>query len=393
MDTNNYNYQDLGQQGITLGQASDTVLQDTAGFGGTTDANGFFGTTTNTNDIFGQTFKTNTETGEFNTTQTNTDDNTLLGATNTFQGNTTFGATDTNTYAQPVVTPIENNTIIGIDDTNALFSNPTLIETKFLPPTTTKTTTTTTNTTYGISASQPQIIGQNTLGTVDTNNHYQSEYLATGNTKYDTTVFPDAPVGYGTTAADFATVNQAQTTTTDLETTTQTQTTYDVNPSTYVDYNTTNIPTTYENSVVETTSQPEQVITTQIPEIQNQVIESTSLYTITPQENIIQTPPPQMIQTQFGRRIIDEDFRRGRPIYNDDFREFKLRQNSNNNNNLPIRPSYNVGLYTHPHLFNYGYGGGGFGYNKLDKLTRGSSYDVKVNSNLPKTSNNIKDFL
>ena len=386
MDTNNYNYQDLGQQGITLGQASDTVLQDTAGLGGTTDANGFFGTTANTNDIFGQTFKTNTDTGDFLTTQTNTDGNTLLGTTNNFQGTTTYGST--NTFTQPIVTPLENNTVIGINDTNALFSNPTLVGTQFLP-----TTTTTTNTTYGISASQPQITGQETFGSVDASHHYQSEYLATGHTKYDTSVFPDAPVGYGTTAADFAAANQVQTTTAE-----QTQTTYDVNPTsnTYVEYNTTNIPTTYENTVVETTTQPSQeVITTQvqnIPETQNQVIESPP-YIFTPQENIIQTPQPQIIQTQFGRRIIDEDYRRGRPIYNDDFREFKLRQSSNNNNNnLPIRPSYNVGLYSHPHLFNYGYGGTGFGYNKLDKLARGSSYDVKVNSNLPKTSN-IKDYL
>ena len=51
-DLNNFNLQGFDQAQF---QGDNTVLQQTAGLGGTTDENGLFGATTTTNDIFGQT--------------------------------------------------------------------------------------------------------------------------------------------------------------------------------------------------------------------------------------------------------------------------------------------------------------------------------------------------
>ena len=118
---------------------------------------------------------------------------------------------------------------------------------------------------------------------------------------------------------------------------------------------------------------------------------------------------------------MDEDFRRGRPVYNDT-RNIGLKLQKPSNHNLPIRPSYNV-YNPNARLLNYGYGNTGFGVSRiganglrfnnvnvgtgLDRLGRGGSYDVygrgvnplynrvgltPVNANNIQQSN-IKDFL
>ena len=91
-----------------------------------------------------------------------------------------------------------------------------------------------------------------------------------------------------------------------------------------------------------------------------------------------------ILQTRFGKGIMDEDFRRGRPIYTNDAGGYGKILLSRKNNNLPVRPSYNVGVYNTPKLLNYQ----NVGVNKinnnvnvnagagLDRLGRGGSYDV-----------------
>ena len=218
-------------------------------------------------------------------------------------------------------------------------------------------------------------------------------------------------------------------------------------PNTQLNYTqNVNLPqTTTQKTIVTTTNQQpttglttlSQPITTQIQNapqtlVVGQNIQNPGIIQTTAQPQPIRstlqyltTPEGQVIQTQYGQKIFDEDFRRGRPMYNYE-RNYKLLSPSKNNN-LPLRPIYNVGLVNNNNLLNYGYGNGlntGIGLNRinalgnnnvnlaagnrLDKLTKGHSYDVygrgitpllnKVglgdinNANLPSTSK-IKDFL
>ena len=464
-------------------QGANTVLQETAGLG-TTDPNGFFGATTTTNDIFGDTLKTNTETTELGQTFTGTttdpnafftgattDANALFGENQVIQNvdtNTFFGTTG----AIPTTTT-ETTAVYGATpvSTDPLFTNQTLAGTTFLPATTTtteantyygttgaipttttdanafygttqimpdatafgtqiggvqKTTTTTTQTTYNTPGFQTTFgttafpttygvtegttVNQTAIGGIAT----QSEYPATGQTT------PDSQIGYGTTAADLL----------GTQTTTLPATTYqttNIVPTTTTTQTTTQT-TTYGNTV----GQQAETVTIQ-PQPQPQPVttqtQTTTQTTQVPQTIQTVTPPPymqkpqqamnqpQIIQSPFGPKIIDEDFRRGRPIYNDT-RAIGVKLN----NNLPIRPSYNVGIINNPRAHNYGYSNTGFGVNKvgnalrpnnitlgtgLDRLGRGGSYDVygrginpilnkaglgQVNNNIQTTSN-LKDFL
>ena len=439
IDLNNYNLQGFDQ---TQFQGDNAVLQQTAGLAGPTDENGFFGATTSTNDIFGQTLKTDTDGADFfGATQTlqgkTTDTNNFFGTTNTLESvpgtNTylgdaqTFAGTTTDTNAifgttEGITTTDPNNffhttqTLPGTVEANALFSNPTMVQTQFLPGTTTQTTTTT-KTTYGTKDVQP---GQT--------NYDTSQYLATGvnQTTYDNYGVPMASVGYGTTAADFPATTQTAIETNlppqtfNIPTTTQTttQTTYDTTPI--------SVPTTTQTTF--TTSVPlaqpvQQTQTVQTTKVQN--IPQTIQVAPTPvnvqntvplQQQIIQTNQPQIIQLQFGARIIDEDFRRGRPVYNDT-KTIGLRFQRPVNNS-PVKLRYNIAPNTY--LINNGYGNTGVGLNRvganglrynnvgLDRLGRGGSYDVygrginpllnrvglgQYNANNIQPTSNIKDFL
>ena len=350
-----------------ISSGTDTILQQTAGLG-QADANGFFGATTNTNEIFGDTLKTET--------------NDIFGG-QTIQGTTTnyFGAgttTDTNTlFGTTQVLP-------ATTDPNTFFNNQTLTETQFLPGTTTNAnaiygttqvlpntttfgtqgiTTTTTTATYGTTLTQGEYPA--TIGSNDFKPGFTGITTTTTDgfgTNGPTTT--DAPIGYGTTAADWAAFTTTQTT---------------------PQIETTNIQPAITNQFTFTETQPiTEAVTTQvetIPQPQPQPV------AIPPPQPVVQTPVPQPIQiqqpipqTQFAARIIDEDFRRGRPIYND-FKTTGLKIQQPSNHNLPIRPSYNVGINRNPQIFNYGYNNTGFSRlnnvnTGLDRLGRGGSYDV-----------------
>ena len=418
-DLNNYNLQGFGQ---TQFQGNNAVLQQTAGLAGPTDENGFFGATATTNDIFGQTLKTDIDGADlFGATPTfqgtTTDTNALFGTTNTIQTvngtNTYLGdaqtfagtTTDTNTYfgtTEGVTTTVPNNffgttqTLPGTVEANAFFSNPTMTQTQFLPGgTTTQTTTTTTKTTYGTADVQP---GQTTYGTVPTST---SQYLATGvnQTTYDNYGVPMASVGYGTTAADLPVTTQ---TPINIPTTTQTttQTTYNTTPIA--------VPTT---TIAQPVQQTQTVKTTKVQTTVPPTIQVAPTPVAVPriipiQQQVVQTTQPQILQPQLGTRIMDEDFRRGRPVYND-IRTIGLLQRHVNNS--PVKLRYNAGVLPNTYLINNGYvGANGLRYNNvgLDRLGRGGSYDVygrginpllnRVglgNVNNIRPTSNIKDFL
>ena len=137
----------------------------------------------------------------------------------------------------------------------------------------------------------------------------------------------------------------------------------------------------------------------------------------------LKDPEGKVLQTQYGQKIIDEDFRRGRPVYDENK---KGRQLQNKKNLIP-KPIYNVAINNKYNKYGYekelnsglvvrrigvnevgknniNKGNG----NKLDRLGRGGSYDVygrgitpllnKVGlerDNNPNTqlTSNIKDFL
>lgn len=406
------------------------VLQQTAGFAGAADANGFFGTTATTNDIFGDTLKTTTETNDFQNFQgTTTDANAFLGNVQAFPGATTdttgfFGAAQGFTTSDPI---FANQTLAGTQflptatgttDPNAMFGATQVLPGQGIQQTTTTTTQTTYNT-QGFGIPNQLVLDANnlpeTIGTYSLpSNAIQSEYPATGPTT------ADANIGYGTTMADYynAQANLQNTTTT------QTMPIETIPP---------NPPTTFTELTPVTQTTAQTAITQQAPTIAipppqpepqpiPQPIPESTIQTIPQQTTqIVQnTAPvqPQMVQanlpilqSRFGKGIMDEDFRRGRPIYTNDAGGYGKILLSRKNNNLPVRPSYNVGVYNTPKLLNYQ----NVGVNKinnnvnvnagagLDRLGRGGSYDVygrgitpllnKAGLGQVQTTSKINDFL
>ena len=410
------------------------VLQETAGFAGTTDANGFFGTTANTNDIFGDTLKTTTENNDFQNFQGTTTDTTAF-----FGG----GATTIDPNAQAFAGTTTDTT--GFFTTSdPIFANQTLAGTQFLPPTTgatdpnavfgtaqilpgqgiqQQTTTTTTQTTYNTQGfgAPNQILLDNTsltetIGTYALPaNAIQSEYPATGPTT------ADANIGYGTTVADYinAQANVQNTTTTETIPTTQFETIPPNPPTTFTDL-TPVTQTTYTQQTPTITLPPPQPEPQPVPQPIPQPIPQPMPQPVTQTTQIVQnTLPvqPQMVQsnlpilqTRFGKGIMDEDFRRGRPIYSNEAGYGKMLI-PKKHNNLPVRPIYNVGIYNTPKLLNYQ----NVGVSKLnnnanvnvgtglDRLGRGGSYDVygrgitpllnKTGLGQVQTTSKINDFL
>ena len=403
------------------------VLQETAGFAGTTDPNGFFGTTATTNDIFGDTLKTASETNDFQTFQGTTTD------TNAFF---TTGATTTDPNAQAFA-GVTTDTTGFFTTSDPIFANQTLAGTQFLPTTTgateanamfgatqvlpgqgiQQTTTTTTQTTYntqGFTAPNQNVLEPETIGTYALpTNAIQSEYPATGPTTADTNI------GYGTTVADYF---NAQANIQNTTTTAQFETIPPNPPTTFTDL-TPVTQTTYAQEAPTITvppPQPEpqpvpqpipQTIPQPIPQtIPQPVTQTTQIVqnTVPVQPQVVQTNLP-ILQTRYGKGIIDEDFRRGRPIYSNDIGYGKLIPRKNIN--LPVRPIYNVGVYNTPKLLNFqnvdaskinnnvnvNAGAG------LDRLGRGGSYDVygrgitpllnKTGLGQVQTTSKINDFL
>ena len=417
-------------------QGANSVLQETAGLSGPIDANGFYGATTNTKDIFGDTLKTQTETTEFHTTTPMFGENQFIQNvdTNTFFGTTGVSSTSNDSNIIFGATQV----IPGTSEQNAIFANQTLAGTQFLPPTATTDTnafygttlgtqvggitnnikTTTTQTAYNTTSGFGTFAAtaQKTYGVNDGGLATQNEYPATGITT------PDAQIGYGTTAADLIPTQPTYSTENTLPTTyeiptTSTQTTTQTTYGNAVEQQATTVAVesqpveTQFQSIPQNTTVTQTVQTTQTPvATQNQIIQNTPQ--VLSQPRIIQQA--QQIPNAYGARILDEDFRRGRPIYNNT-RTYAWK----NNNNLPIRPSYNVDNTLNSRILNYGYNNTGFGHNRLakgltntnalgtglSKLGRGGSYDVYskgINPLLNKAglgqannvvTSNIKDFL
>ena len=363
-----------GDYGTGFIQGENTVLQDTAGLGGTTTTTGYFdGTTTDTNTFFG-------------TTQeypaTTTDNNVFYGGDQvlqaTAQPTTYFGDTQVTT------------------DNNAFFTGVTTTDNTAL---------------FGTSV----VTDGTTLFGENQTNAFQGTTQILPATNVDANTF-----FAGTTTQIPGTVQNTTTTTT-------TQTTYGVNgvsssPIQAI-FGTTQIPTTQVATAVPLNAQT--VTTT---DVKTNVIPGAVA-----QNQIIQNQVPVVAQTQgqlrksnqpsqpklSGARVYDEDFRRGRPVYNDRYSGSKYeiphilprpvhKIGANNQDNaskivgvnqvnpLGVNNINNVGLGINP---------------GLSKLDRGYSYDVRnpqllnkaglglINNNLqpagqnPKILGNIKDYL
>ena len=345
-----------GDFGTGFIQGENTVLQDTAGLGGTTTTTGYLGgTTTDTNTFFG-------------TTQeypvTTTDNNTFYGGEQVLQ-----------TTTQP--TTYFGETQVPTTDNNAFFTGVTTTDNTAL---------------YGtpVASDGTAIYGE-----------YQTNAVQ-GTTQMLPATNVDANTFFaGTTTQIPGTVQNTTTTTT-------TQTTYGltgVSPSPIqTTFEATQVPTT--NQVTTTAPLNAQTVTT--TEVKTNVIPSAVAQNQTIQN---QGPVAAQIQDQLrksnqppqpklpGGRVYDEDFRRGRPVYNDRYGGSKYEMPR-----LMPRPVYKTGANDKIIGVNQVNPG-------LSKLEKGYSYDIRgpsllnkvglgqINNNLQlagqnqKTIGNIKDFL
>jgi hypothetical protein len=364
-----------GDFGTGFIQGENTVLQDTAGFGGTTTTTGYLdGTITDANTFFG-------------TTQeypaTTTDNNVFYGGDQVLQAT----AQPTTYFGDTQVTTDNNVFFTGVTTTD----NTALFGTSVVTDGTT-------------------LFGENQT------NAFQGTTQILPATNVDANTF-----FAGTTTQIPGTVQNTTTTTT------TTQTTYGVNgvsssPIQAI-FGTTQIPTTQVATAVPLNAQTvttTDVKTNVIPGAvaQNQIIQNQVPVAAQTQGQFRNSNPPQPKPS--GARVYDEDFRRGRPVYNDRYSGSKYeiphilprpvhKIGANNQDNaskivgvnqvnpLGVNNINNVGLGINP---------------GLSKLDRGYSYDIRanpqllnkaglglINNNLqpagqnPKILGNIKDYL
>jgi hypothetical protein len=303
------------------------------------DLNSYFNNTNNdTNVIYGQE-------QIIPTTTTTTDINTYYNQPQEIQGTTTYGETQ-------ILPSTDNNVIYGTTQIGETVQN----QYDFGQPstnneyTTYQTSGTTDLNNYNIDINNIQPGTTTTTTTTTTNTVYENH----GTTQYQTQ-------NYDQTNFDNYTNNNNPITNTNVE---KIENTYDINanPITQTQYitsyDTTQLPTTT------TTNQQEVKITTEQtppvetkytppqPEPQPQIQTNQNINTTNPsvQENNdnnqnknVVTPPPNVPQQQiiqldkprykFFGKLIDEDFRRGRPIYSEMVSpSTKLRIYNNNNN-------------------------------------------------------------
>lgn len=413
------------------GIVGNEILESTAGLTGLADSNGYFGSSTDTNDIFGQTINTNTDTSEFAGTQTfgtTIQTNNYYGDNNYDQGNIidtnpTYG---NNNYTQEITN--DNNTYYGAGtDTNEyLGTNQDIYE----YGTTTQTYgTTDTNNYYGTTQ---EITGQNEYyGTTgETTNEGNIAY---GTTQDYTGITNDPNVIYGNTQISTETTKTTFTTTgvpTNIQDYSQQNINYDTYNGTVEQinniqptYTNTEIPTTtnqinYQQNEVPTKINVPQITTTTttinqtgnaglitlpqptINQNQNQLPAKTTGIALNNQSRLIfgpikhsnniksniqylTTEDGKVMQTEYGYKILDEDFRRGRPIYNNTLSKMNQRLlQQKNDDNMPIRPSYNINLDNNDLLYKYSENNritNSLALRKeanLDRIQKASSYDV-----------------
>ena len=303
------------------------------------DLNSYFNNTNNdTNVIYGQE-------QIIPTTTTTTDINTYYNQPQEIQGTTTYGETQ-------ILPSTDNNVIYGTTQIGETVQN----QYDFGQPstnneyTTYQTSGTTDLNNYNIDINNIQPGTTTTTTTTTTNTVYENH----GTTQYQTQ-------NYDQTNFDNYTNNNNPITNTNVE---KIENTYDINanPITQTQYitsyDTNQLPTTITTNQqeVKITSEQTPVVETKYtppqPEPQPQIQTNQNINTTNPsvQENNdnnqnknVVTPPPNVPQQQiiqldkprykFFGKLIDEDFRRGRPIYSEMVSpSTKLRIYNNNNN-------------------------------------------------------------
>lgn len=303
------------------------------------DLNSYFNNTNNdTNVIYGQE-------QIIPTTTTTTDINTYYNQPQEIQGTTTYGETQ-------ILPSTDNNVIYGTTQIGETVQN----QYDFGQPstnneyTTYQTSGTTDLNNYNIDINNIQPGTTTTTTTTTTNTVYENH----GTTQYQTQ-------NYDQTNFDNYTNNNNPITNTNVE---KIENTYDINanPITQTQYitsyDTNQLPTTTTTNQqeVKITSEQTPVVETKYtppqPEPQPQIQTNQNINTTNPsvQENTdnnqnknVVTPPPNVPQQQiiqldkprykFFGKLIDEDFRRGRPIYSEMASpSTKLRIYNNNNN-------------------------------------------------------------
>ena len=303
------------------------------------DLNSYFNNTNNdTNVIYGQE-------QIIPTTTTTTDINTYYNQPQEIQGTTTYGETQ-------ILPSTDNNVIYGTTQIGETVQN----QYDFGQPstnneyTTYQTSGTTDLNNYNIDINNIQPGTTTTTTTTTTNTVYENH----GTTQYQTQ-------NYDQTNFDNYTNNNNPITNTNVE---KIENTYDINanPITQTQYitsyDTNQLPTTTTTNQqeVKITSEQTPVVETKYtppqPEPQPQIQTNQNINTTNPsvQENTdnnqnknVVTPPPNVPQQQiiqldkprykFFGKLIDEDFRRGRPIYSEMVSpSTKLRIYNNNNN-------------------------------------------------------------
>ena len=244
-----------------------------------------------TNAIFGQTQGTTTNT----TTTTTTNYDTLFGQTQDIQGTTTYGetqiipGTDTNTFfgTTQVGETVQNQIEYGQPSNQNEFVTYQTTGTTDLNNFNFGTTNTTQTTTTTNAFTEPQTIPQ-----------YQTQNYTQGENTFNTTALPITETQYIPSQSQY---NNAQ----------QILESIPVTTSTLVNQPQTQTQTLIPSPGIEATYTPLQPI----PQPQVQTTQVTAAFN---QPKIQEQIPkqPQMIQ-QKKNLIIDEDFRRGRPIYSD----------------------------------------------------------------------------
>ena len=378
----------------------------TNGVVGLADGTGYFGASADTNDIFGRTLTTNTDTTDFGGVQTlgvttGAYDPNLYGGAQVLPGTVTdvnalYGQTTDmgDLYGTtPGITAFNPDGNVGYG-TNGTYGT-TLNNTNLLPGTTTTatTTTTTTQTTYdtnGVITSPGVVAGVNDLTTYGT--------------PIDYTVPTALPVTTAVPAATAVTTVTQPVATLPPPVVGVTPPVVGVTP-----------PVVDVTPPVVGVTPPVVGVTPPVVGVTPPVVGVTppvaAVATPVPTVNPLLTGPPllrnnlpyyaspdgQILQTRYGQKILDEDFRRGRPLYN-----YVIGQKLLIPNNIAIRPSNNIGL-TNNHLV-YDYPNNlALKRNNLDRLGRGGSYDVygrgitpllnKVGLGTVETQPRLKDFL
>ncbi len=249
-----------GDFGTTFVQGENTVLQDTAGLGEATTTTGYFGETT-----FGTTqeYPATTYGGEQVLQTTTTQPTTIYGETQFTTDNNTFFPGVTTTDNTALYGEVQSPTTV-INDGTAIYGGDQVF--------------TGTNVTQGTTQVLPAT-------NVDANTFFAGATTTTTQTTYGTTGVSPSPI-------------QTTLGTTQIPTTNQ-------------------VTTLGNGNIVPVNAQavPPQNVQTNVAVAQNQIIQNQTPATAQAQGQLRKSNQQKLP----GGKVIDEDFRRGRPVYNDKY--------------------------------------------------------------------------